>query len=194
MTSFIVKEGLIRSWTLFWWVGGEVNKHQHHQSWGLTGLGSTCLWTAYHNFSMTCPSWMSLHSMAHSFIELLKPPHHDKAVIHEAEHHLRGGQIIKATPLAWPLNTPLLSSQVKNELAIPLGAGSSKQGNLLFVLISPCSRRDPNKAMPVFHVWCLVYFIDWGRPRTLVSNNVMQQFVDIKEKVTFSFQEAKILL
>ena len=33
---------------------------------------------------MTRPSWGSLHSMAHSFIELLMPLHHDKAVIHEA--------------------------------------------------------------------------------------------------------------
>ena len=39
-----------------------------------------------HNLSelsaMTCPSWVALHSMAHSFIELHKPLHHDKAVIH----------------------------------------------------------------------------------------------------------------
>ena len=29
------------------------------------------------------PSWVILHSMAHSFIELHKPLHYDKAVIHE---------------------------------------------------------------------------------------------------------------
>ena len=34
-------------------------------------------------FSTTnCPSWVALHSMAYSFIELHKPLHHDKAVIH----------------------------------------------------------------------------------------------------------------
>ncbi|KAF7247625.1 hypothetical protein EYD10_06148 [Varanus komodoensis] len=32
---------------------------------------------------MTCPSWVALHGIAHSFIELHKPLHHDKAVIHE---------------------------------------------------------------------------------------------------------------
>ncbi|KAF7244367.1 Podocan [Varanus komodoensis] len=32
---------------------------------------------------MTCPSWMALHGIAHSFIELHKLLHHDKAVIHE---------------------------------------------------------------------------------------------------------------
>ena len=32
--------------------------------------------------SMTCLFWVTLHGMAHSFIELCKPLHHDKAVIH----------------------------------------------------------------------------------------------------------------
>ena len=32
--------------------------------------------------AMTRPSWMVLHRMAHSFIELCKPLYHDKAVIH----------------------------------------------------------------------------------------------------------------
>ena len=35
--------------------------------------------------AMTCLSWMALHGMAHSFIELLKPLLHDKAVIHEGD-------------------------------------------------------------------------------------------------------------
>ena len=35
--------------------------------------------------AMTCLSWVALHSMAHSFIELFKPLHQDKAVIHEGE-------------------------------------------------------------------------------------------------------------
>ena len=34
-------------------------------------------------FTMTHPSWVALHSMAHNFIELHKPLRHDKAVIHE---------------------------------------------------------------------------------------------------------------
>ena len=33
--------------------------------------------------AMTHPSWVALHSMARSFIDLLKSLHHDKAVIHE---------------------------------------------------------------------------------------------------------------
>ena len=36
-------------------------------------------------FTMTYPSWVALHSMAHSFIELHKPLHHNKAVIDEVE-------------------------------------------------------------------------------------------------------------
>ena len=31
------------------------------------------------------PSWVTLHGMAYIFIELCKPLHHDKAVIHEGE-------------------------------------------------------------------------------------------------------------
>ena len=33
--------------------------------------------------TVTYLSWVALHSMAHSFIELCKPVRHDKAVIHE---------------------------------------------------------------------------------------------------------------
>ena len=36
-------------------------------------------------FTMTLPSWVALHSMAHRFIELCKPLHHDKAMILEGE-------------------------------------------------------------------------------------------------------------
>ena len=35
--------------------------------------------------TMTRWSWVALHGMAHSFIELHKPLRHDKAVIHERE-------------------------------------------------------------------------------------------------------------
>ena len=34
-------------------------------------------------FTMTHQAWVALHDMAHSFIELHKPLHHDKVVIHE---------------------------------------------------------------------------------------------------------------
>ena len=35
---------------------------------------------------MTCPSWVALHGIAHSFSELLKPLRHDKAAIHEGDY------------------------------------------------------------------------------------------------------------
>ena len=35
--------------------------------------------------TMTCLSWVALHGMAHSFVELRKPLHYDKAVIHERD-------------------------------------------------------------------------------------------------------------
>ena len=36
-------------------------------------------------FTITCPSWVILHGMSHSCLELCKPLCHDKAVIHEGE-------------------------------------------------------------------------------------------------------------
>ena len=34
-------------------------------------------------FTITCPSWVALHGMAHSFVELHKPLCHHQALIHE---------------------------------------------------------------------------------------------------------------
>ena len=36
-------------------------------------------------FTVTHPSWVALHSIAHSFIELRKPLCHDKTVIHKGD-------------------------------------------------------------------------------------------------------------
>ena len=36
--------------------------------------------------TMTCLSWVALHSMAHSFIEICKHLHHDKTVIHKGAY------------------------------------------------------------------------------------------------------------
>ena len=41
--------------------------------------------------TMTGPSWMALHGMAHSFTELCRALHHDKAVIHEVENVCKCG-------------------------------------------------------------------------------------------------------
>ena len=40
-------------------------------------------------WQMTHPSWVALHGMAHSFIELYKPFHHKKAVVHEGDRLLQ---------------------------------------------------------------------------------------------------------
>ena len=39
-------------------------------------------------FTMTTLSWVALQRMAHSFIELCKPPWHNKAMIHDTDHKL----------------------------------------------------------------------------------------------------------
>ena len=36
--------------------------------------------------TMTCPYWVALHGMTHSFIDFYKPLSHNKAVIHEGHH------------------------------------------------------------------------------------------------------------
>ena len=36
--------------------------------------------------TMTCPYWVALHGMTHSFIDFCKPLRHNKAVIHEGHH------------------------------------------------------------------------------------------------------------
>ena len=39
-------------------------------------------------FTMTHPSWVALQGIAHSFTELCKPLHHNKAVIHERRYSI----------------------------------------------------------------------------------------------------------
>ena len=57
-------------------------------------------------FTMTYLSWVALHGMAHSFIELHKPLRHDKAVIHEGAHLSR----VYCLLLAWEYFTYAKSS------------------------------------------------------------------------------------
>ena len=56
--------------------------------------------------SMTHLSWVALHGMAHSFIELCKPLSHNKAVIHERDEK----DIISSLNIICPF--------VKNQLII----------------------------------------------------------------------------
>ena len=48
-------------------------------------------------FPMTQLSWVDLHGMAHSFTELCKPLHHNKAVIHEGSPLCSCSQMIWGT-------------------------------------------------------------------------------------------------
>ena len=43
--------------------------------------------------AMTSPSWVALPGMAHSFTELCKAFHHDKAVVHEGYHWCNGHEL-----------------------------------------------------------------------------------------------------
>ena len=62
----------------------------------------------------------------------------------------RGGQTNEVIPLAQPLDTPLPSPHVRNQLT---HTSASKQGKLLLVLAPPCYSSSPNKALPEFPDW-----------------------------------------
>ncbi|KAF7249117.1 NADPH:adrenodoxin oxidoreductase, mitochondrial [Varanus komodoensis] len=64
---------------------------------------------------MTCPSWVALHGMAHSFIELRKPLRHDKAVIHEGEVHITERQ------MAYMMHHKLAQVDIYEKLPVPFG-------------------------------------------------------------------------
>ena len=64
------------------------------------------------NFTLTHLSWVARQGMAHSFIELIKPLHHDKTVIHE-EIYLNKNQINKST-FIYHLNIPIILSWQHN--------------------------------------------------------------------------------
>ena len=61
-------------------------------SWKEYWSGLPFLPPMHHIFSelstVTCPSWVALHSIAHNFIELYKPLPHNKTVVHEGEPKL----------------------------------------------------------------------------------------------------------
>ena len=48
--------------------------------------------------TMSCPSWVALHSMAHSFIELREPLHHDKAVIVKGIGYTPTSSVAQSSP------------------------------------------------------------------------------------------------
>ena len=56
-------------------------------------------------FTMICPSWAALHSMAPSFPELYKPLCHNKVVIHEVV--LIQQVLFKPTPPGWIIDEAL---------------------------------------------------------------------------------------
>ena len=91
-------------------------------------------------------------------------PAHDPCT----QHHQGGEQTTtQATPPAWPMNPPLPSPYLKDQLAVPSG---SEQGKLLLVFTPSCCSWSPNKAFPQFLVWPLINFYWLRSPRTQVSN------------------------
>ena len=72
-----------------------------------------------------------------------------------------------ADHLSRPLDPPLSSPCIRNQLAPPSG---SEQGNLLLVFTHSCCSMSPSKALPEFLVWPLINFYWLRRPRTVLGN------------------------
>ena len=75
------------------------------------------------------------------------------------------------TPPARPLDPPLPSPHIRNQLSLPSPA-ESKQGKLLLVFTPLCCSTSPNKDLPEFLVWLLINFCWLRRPRSLVCNRI----------------------
>ena len=65
---------------------GSLNSHNSPGSWSGLPFPSPADHILSELFTMTCPSWVALPGMAHSFTELPKLLHDDKSVIHEGDN------------------------------------------------------------------------------------------------------------
>ena len=73
------------------------------------------------------------------------------------------GQNTKAIPPVRPMDTPLPSPHIRNQLA-PTPSGS-KQGHLLLDFAPSCYSRSPSKDLPEFLVWPLINFYGLGKAK-----------------------------
>ena len=80
-----------------------------------------------------------------------------KGTVHSpsTQHHLRGGQ---TTVWAQPLDTPLPSPHIRNQLGPRSASERESKGTCYLFSLSPCCSRGPNKAWPKFLVWPLINF------------------------------------
>ena len=74
------------------------------------------------------------------------------------------GQNTSAIPPAWPLDTPLPSPYIRNQLAPYLREGASEGTCSLFSL-HPATAEAANKALPAFLVWLLISFCWSGKSK-----------------------------
>ena len=109
-------------------------------------------------------------------LPLLKSREQKQGTAHapSAQHHQKGGQ---ATPPAWPLDTPLPSPHVRNQLGSPLpsprpGEQVSK-GNCYLFSLPAAAAGSPINPCNEFLVCPLINFYWLSGLRTLVGNSII---------------------
>ena len=105
-------------------------------------------------------------------LPLLKSPEHKQGTAHApcTHRHLRGGQTTRATPPAQPLDTPLPSPHIRNQLPPPWGASN---GTCCLFSLLLAAAGAPVKPCLNFLSGLGSISIDWGRPRTLTGIRFM---------------------
>ena len=76
--------GLISAAYLFAFLDGSCGSQKEH--WSASPFPPPVDYILLGLSIMTHPTWVALHDMAHSFIELHKPLHHDKVEVHEGRN------------------------------------------------------------------------------------------------------------
>ena len=99
--------------------------------------------------TMTCPSWVTLHWVVHSFTELPKPLHHGKTVIHEGRRiriweldHKEGSRLKN-----WCFQTVVLEKTLENHLDSKEIKPVSLKGNQPWILTG---KTDAKAEVPIF--------------------------------------------
>ena len=112
---------------------------------------------------MTCPSWVSLHGIAHSFSELLKPLHHNKVAIHEGDE-FQIEVIIMRFPTCFLIQiAPLIERHGDKLQLLAMLLTMLLQLLAMLLNISQIKVSPPERSFPsVSLAWCMRVVLKWS--------------------------------